>query len=75
MDESLSSGNSAQVTSKNRRRVKRHRLDIPATLLAEHSGAAELRVKIVELSKHAISIRTTARLQSVGGFTIAGEVV
>jgi hypothetical protein len=45
--------------SQNRRRGRRHLLDIPATLNGE---SAELPVKIIEFSKHGLGMRTTKAL-------------
>jgi hypothetical protein len=45
--------------SQNRRRGRRHVLDIPATLASE---SGDLAVKIFEFSKHGLGMRTTKAL-------------
>ena len=45
--------------SQNRRRGRRHPLDIPATLIGGPNPKAERAVKIVEFSKHGLGMRAS----------------
>jgi hypothetical protein len=64
MGKSLLPNGFVRPLSQNRRRGRRHQLDIPATLVGESSGTGELAVKIVEFSIHGLGLRANKQLTS-----------
>jgi hypothetical protein len=62
MGKSLLPSGFVRPLSQNRRRGRRHLLDIPATLTDESNQNAELAVKIVEFSKHGLGMRIGKQL-------------
>jgi hypothetical protein len=57
MGRSLLPAGFVRPLSQNRRRGRRHVLDIPATLALGPAGPGDLAVKIIEFSKHGLGMR------------------